>query len=90
MRMKGRPYNVGLSDANLSKWELCEAIRKHVPDFYFVAAEIGEDPDKRNYVVSNERIEATGFRPTVGLDDGISELVRGYQIIRRDQHSNIR
>jgi len=55
-----------------------------------VTAEIGEDPDKRNYVVSNERIEATGFRPTVGLDDGIAELVRGYQIIRRDQHSNIR
>ena len=88
--MKGRPYNVGLSDANLSKWELCEVIRKHVPDFYFVAAEIGEDPDKRNYIVSNERIEATGFQTTVGLDDGIAELVRGYQIIRRDQYSNIR
>ena len=67
-----------------------EAIKKHVPDFDFAAAEVGEDPDKRNYVVSNARIEATGFRPTVGLDDGISELVRGYQIIRRDQHSNIR
>jgi nucleoside-diphosphate-sugar epimerase len=88
--MKGRPYNVGLSDANLSKWELCEAIRKHVPQFYFVAAEIGEDPDKRNYLVSNQRIEATGFRTSVGLDSGIAELVRGYQIVRRDQHSNIR
>jgi nucleoside-diphosphate-sugar epimerase len=88
--MKGRPYNVGLSDANLSKWELCEVIRKHVPDFYFVAAEIGEDPDKRNYVVSNERIEAAGFRTSIGLDDGVAELVRGYQVIRRDQHSNIR
>jgi nucleoside-diphosphate-sugar epimerase len=88
--MKGRPYNVGLSDANLSKWELCEVIRKHVPDFYFVAAEIGEDPDKRNYLVSNQRIEGTGFMPAVGLDDGIAELVRGYQIVRRNQHSNIR
>ena len=68
--MKGRTYNVGLSDANLSKWELCEVIRKHVPEFYFVAAEIGEDPDKRNYLVSNQRIEDTGFRTTVGLDDG--------------------
>jgi nucleoside-diphosphate-sugar epimerase len=65
-------------------------IRKHVPDFYFVAAEIGEDPDKRNYLVSNKRTEETGFRTTVGLDDGIGELVRGYQILRRDQHSNIR
>jgi nucleoside-diphosphate-sugar epimerase len=89
-RMKGRPYNVGLSEANLSKWELCEVIRKHVPDFYFVAAEIGEDPDKRNYVVSNQRIESTGFRAAVGLDHGIAELLRGYQIVRRDQHSNIR
>jgi nucleoside-diphosphate-sugar epimerase len=88
--MKGRPYNVGLSDANISKWELCEVIRKHVPEFYFVAAEIGEDPDKRNYVVSNQRIEATGFQPAVGLDDGIAELVRGYQIVRRNEHSNIR
>jgi nucleoside-diphosphate-sugar epimerase len=88
--MQGRPYNVGLSDANLSKWELCEVIRKHVPEFYFVAAEIGEDPDKRNYVVSNRRIEGTGFQPAVGLDDGIAELVRSYQILRRDQHSNLR
>jgi nucleoside-diphosphate-sugar epimerase len=88
--MQGRPYNVGLSDANLSKWELCEVIRKHVPEFYFVAAEIGEDPDKRNYVVSNRRIEGTGFQPAVGLDAGIAELVRGYQILRRDQHSNLR
>ena len=61
--MKGKPYNVGLSDANLSKWELAEAIKKHVPDFYFAAAEVGEDPDKRNYVVSNARIEETGYRP---------------------------
>jgi len=89
-RMQGRSYNVGLSDANLSKWELCAAIRKHVPEFYFVAAEIGEDPDKRNYLVSNQRIEEAGFRMSVSLDAGIAELVRGYQIVRRDQHSNIR
>jgi nucleoside-diphosphate-sugar epimerase len=88
--MKGRAYNVGLSDANLSKWELCEVIRKHVSNFYFVGAEIGEDPDKRNYVVSNRRIEATGFQPATGLDDGIAELVKSYQILRRDQYSNNR
>ena len=88
-QMRGRPYNVGLSDANLSKWELCEVIRKHIPDFYFVAAEIGEDPDKRNYIVSNQRIEATGFNPSVGLDQGIDELIKGYQIIRGNQYSNV-
>jgi nucleoside-diphosphate-sugar epimerase len=88
-RMKDRPYNVGLSDANLSKWELCEVIRKHVLSFHFLAAEIGEDPDKRNYIVSNERIEAAGFKPRVGLDDGIAELIKGYEIVRRNQYSNI-
>jgi len=87
--MRGRPYNVGLSDANLSKWEICQTIQKHVPDFHFVAAEIGEDPDKRNYIVSNERIEAAGFKPSIGLDEGIDELIRGYQIVRRNQYSNI-
>src|SRR4030042_1717170 len=60
--MKNEPYNVGLSDANLSKWELCEEIKKQVPDFYFVEAKIGEDPDKRNYIVSNTKIEGTGFK----------------------------
>jgi nucleoside-diphosphate-sugar epimerase len=87
-RMKGKAYNVGLSDANLSKWELCEEIKKHVPEFYFTAADVGEDPDKRNYVVSNARIEATGYRPTFDLDQGIRELVKGYDIIRRNQFSN--
>ena len=86
--MRGRPYNVGLSDANLSKWELCEAIRKHIPEFYFVAAEIGQDPDKRNYIVSNERIEATGFKPSISLDEGIEELRKAYSILRRNQYSN--
>lgn len=88
-RLAGRPYNVGLSDANLSKWELCEVIRKHVLEFHFVAAEIGQDPDKRNYIVSNRRIEATGFETAYTLDDGIQELVRGYQVIRRSQYSNV-
>ena len=87
--MKGRPYNVGLSDANLSKWELCEKIKKHVPELYIAAAEIGEDPDKRNYVVSNARIEATGFKASVDLDHGIEELLRGYQVLRRNEYSNV-
>lgn len=87
--MKGRPYNVGLSDANLSKWELCERIQKHVPEFHFVSSEVGQDPDKRNYIVSNARIEATGFKPAFGLDAGVEELVKGYEIIRRSEYSNI-
>ena len=87
-KMKGEPYNVGLSDANLSKWELCEEIKKQVPNFYFVEAKIGEDPDKRNYIVSNAKIEATGFKPDVSLKTGIAELIRGYQVIRRNQFGN--
>ena len=87
--LRGRPYNVGLSDANISKWELCENIQKHVPGFTFIASEIGKDPDQRNYVVSNQRIETTGYRTTIGLDAGIGELIKGYQILRRNQYSNI-
>lgn len=88
-RMKNEPYNVGLSNANLDKWELCEEIKKQVPEFYFIEAEIGEDPDKRDYIVSNEKIEKTGFRPDVSLQEGITELIKGYQIIRKNQFSNI-
>lgn len=87
--MRGRSYNVGLSDANLSKWELCEVIQKHIPNFTFLTAEVGQDPDKRNYIVSNERIEATGFRPSIRLDEGIVELMKAYQILRRTQYSNL-
>lgn len=88
-KMKGEPYNVGLSDCNISKRELCGAIKKHIPSFYFVDAEIGEDLDKRNYVVSNEKIESTGFKPDYSLDDGIRELINGYQIVKRNQYANI-
>jgi len=87
--MKNEPYNVGLSDANLSKWELCEEIKKQLPNFYFVEAKIGEDIDKRDYVVSNEKIEKTGFKPQVSLEQGIAELIKGYNIIKRNQFANI-
>lgn len=87
--MKGRPYNVGLSDANLSKLELCQVIQKQIPDFHFVTAEYGKDPDQRNYIVSNQRIEATGFKPAISLDEGIQELIKGFQIIQRNQFSNV-
>ncbi|MHC4636432.1 MAG: NAD-dependent epimerase/dehydratase family protein, partial [Planctomycetota bacterium] len=87
--MKNNPYNVGLSDANFSKRELCEKIKKYISDFYFVEADIGEDPDKRNYIVSNEKIEATGFIPKFSLEKGIRELVKAYQIINNNTFSNI-
>lgn len=87
--MANRPYNVGLSDANLSKRELCEEIKKQVPEFHIVESEIGKDPDQRDYIVSNERIEQTGFRPDVSLQAGIAELIRGYQIVRRNQYANV-
>ncbi len=88
-KMKNEPYNAGLSNANLSKWELCERIKKQVPDFYFTESKIGEDPDKRNYIVGNEKIEKSGFKPRISLDEGISELIKGYQIIRKNQFSNV-
>jgi nucleoside-diphosphate-sugar epimerase len=88
-KMKGRPYNVGLDDANLSKLELCAVIQKHLPKFVFVEAPIGEDPDKRDYIVSNARIAATGFKPEWGLDRGIQELIKGYTILRNTIYSNV-
>lgn len=88
-KMKNEAYNVGLSDANLSKLELCTHIKKQVPDFYFTEAAIGEDPDKRDYIVSNEKIEKTGFKPDVSIQSGIAELIKGYQVIRRNQYSNV-
>lgn len=87
--MKKEPYNVGLSDANLSKRELCEKIREHVPEFVFMEAPIGEDPDKRDYIVSNEKIEATGFMPAHSLDDGIRELIKGYTMVKNSMYGNI-
>jgi len=88
-RMKDRPYNVGLSDANLSKLELCERIQKHLPKFVFLEAPIGQDVDQRDYIVSNERIESMGFRPKYSLDDGIRELIKGYRMLRRSEYGNV-
>jgi nucleoside-diphosphate-sugar epimerase len=87
--MKGGPYNVGLSDANLSKLELCEKIQEHVPGFTVEEDAIGEDPDKRDYIVSNEKIEATGFKPKYSLDDGIRELIKGYRILQHSNYANV-
>ena len=88
-RMKGEAYNVGLSDANISKAELCEVIKTYIPNFYFTEAEIGEDIDKRDYIVSNEKIEATGFKTEHSLSYGIQELVKSFQIIKKSGYGNI-
>jgi nucleoside-diphosphate-sugar epimerase len=87
--MKGQIYNVGLSDANLSKRELCERIRQHVRSFAVVESPIGADPDQRNYIVSNDKIERTGFRPMLTLDDGIRELVKGCTMLRNGRYTNV-
>jgi len=88
-RMKNEPYNVGLSDCNISKKELCEEIQKQLPDFYFTEAKIGEDPDKRDYIVSNAKIEKAGFKPVFPLRKGIKELIQAYRILKRNQYANI-
>ena len=79
-RMQGRPYNVGLDDANLSKLELCAEIQKQVPEFVYLEAAIGKDPDKRDYIVSNARMKATGFEPEWTLAGGIAELIKGCRL----------
>ncbi len=88
-KMKGRQYNCGLSDANLSKIELCEKIKEHIPSFMYLEAPIGTDPDKRNYLVSNERIESMGFKPSYSIDDGIEELIKAYSIIKNNIYGNV-
>ena len=87
--MKGGPYNVGLSDANLSKRELCERIRRHVPEFVFMESAVGSDPDKRDYIVSNARLGSTGFKTEWALDRGIKELIKGYTMIRNTMYGNV-
>ena len=86
--MRGQAYNVGLSSANLSKLELCAKIKEHVPAFSYLESPIGEDPDKRNYIVSNEKMEKTGWSPDWSLDAGIKELIRGYSMLRNSRYAN--
>ena len=75
-------------DANKETQTKREEIKKQIPGFYFHEAEIGQDPDKRNYIVSNQKIEATGFKPQHSLQDGIAELIKGYQIVRNNKYTN--
>ena len=88
-RMIGRPFNAGLDDANLSKEELALKIKEYVPKFYLHFAEIGSDPDKRNYIVSNQRLREAGFEAKRSLDEGIQELLKGYRMMGRGRHKNV-
>jgi len=87
--MSGNIYNVGLSDANVSKYDLCERIQKLIPKFVFMEAPVGKDPDQRNYIVSNAKLESTGFSATVNLDNGIKELIKGYRMLKNTKYGNI-
>lgn len=87
--MKGNIYNVGLSTANVSKRELCEIIKDHVPRFEIIEASIGKDKDQRNYIVSNEKIESAGFTPKYTLNDGVKELIKGYTMVKNTKYGNI-
>jgi nucleoside-diphosphate-sugar epimerase len=87
--MKNQIYNVGMSDANLSKKELCDLIKKVIPDFNIIENNFTKDEDQRNYIVSNKKIEATGFKPKKTLQDGINELIKGYTCIKKNEYGNI-
>lgn len=87
--MKNNIFNVGLSEANVSKMELCDAIKKEIPDFTYPEAALGKDPDQRNYIVSNEKIEKTGFKTQYSLQKGIQDLIKGYSMVKNSKYGNI-
>ena len=89
-KCKGEIYNVGLSDANLNKEELVYKISEHIGDFSVSYSDYYEDPDKRDYIVSNEKIESRGWKPVFSLDYGIEELIKGYKIIINNDSSHFR
>ena len=89
IKMRNQIYNVGLSDANLSKEELCKRIKKIIPKFSYFEDSLQEDPDKRNYIVSNDKIEATGFKPEWSIEAGIKELIKGFEMINNRKYGNI-
>ena len=88
-KMKGQPYNVGLDAANISKEELALAIKEHVPNFFIHFSEVGSDPDKRNYIVSNQRLREAGFEAKRSRSEGIQELIKGYRMLKRNPMRNV-
>ena len=88
-KVEGEIFNFGLSEANISKQELCKAIQVHLPEFTFLDAPLSKDPDQRNYIVSNEKIELRGMKASVGLSEGIVELVKGLKMFEEHPFSNL-
>ena len=88
-KMQGEIFNFGLSEANISKQELCEAIKMQLPEFIFLDAPFAKDPDQRNYVVSNEKIERTGMKASLNLSTGIAELIKGLRMFGNNPFSNL-
>ena len=89
VRLAGAGRGLGLPVACLPKKELCEVIKRQAPQFVYLESSIAEDPDKRDYIVSNAKLEATGFKPRYSLDDGIGELIKGYQMIWKSPYGNV-
>jgi nucleoside-diphosphate-sugar epimerase len=88
-KVKGQIFNFGLSDANISKQQLCERIKIQIPEFTFQDAPLAKDPDQRNYIVSNKKIEAIGMKAKVSLDEGISELIKGLSMFTSYPYTNL-
>lgn len=88
-KMSGEVYNLGLSSANLTKKQLCQKIKEQIPNFEIIENEISSDPDKRDYLVSNEKLEDTGWMPAYSIDDGISELINFYSTFSPVQTANV-
>ena len=87
-KCKGHAFNVGLSTANLSKLELAEKIKSHIPSLVIKQDDFKEDFDKRNYIVSNEKLEALGWKPIYDLDYGIRQLISAYKIVINKNNQN--
>ena len=87
-KCKGHAFNVGLSTANLSKLELAEKIKSHIPSLVIKQDDFKEDFDKRNYIVSNEKLEALGWKPIYDLDYGIKQLMAAYKIVINKNNQN--
>lgn len=85
----GEIFNFGLSEANISKEELCKAIQALLPEFTFLDAPLAKDPDQRNYIVSNEKIENRGMKASISLSDGIAELIKGLKMFEQHPFSNL-
>ena len=87
-KCKGHAFNVGLSTANLSKLELAETIKKYIPSLVIKQDDFKEDFDKRNYIVSNEKLESLGWKPIYDLDYGIKQLMSAYKIVINKNNQN--